>query len=55
VLSVRDRAVKLRLTMVGTPLAPFATTAGPNPKDEHALAQALVTVRVDVLAFPRQD
>lgn len=55
VLSVRDRAVKLRLTMVGTPPAPFATTAGPNPRDEHALGQALVTVRVDVLVFPRQD
>ena len=55
VLSVRDRSVTLRLTMVGTPLPPFATTAGPNPKDEHALGQALVTVRVDVLALPRQD
>jgi len=55
VLSVRDRAVKLRLTMVGTPLAPFATAAGPNPKDDHALGQALVTVRVDVLSLPRQD
>ncbi|MEP7308891.1 MAG: hypothetical protein ABJA98_25570 [Acidobacteriota bacterium] len=55
VLSVRDRSVKLRLTMVGTPLSPFATTAGPHPKDDHALGQALVTVRVDVLALPRQD
>jgi hypothetical protein len=55
VLSVRDRSVTLRLTMTGTPLPPFATTAGPNPKNEYALAQALVTVRVDVLRLPRQD
>lgn len=33
VVSMRDRSVTLRLTMTGTPLPPFATTAGPNPKN----------------------
>jgi hypothetical protein len=55
VLGVRHHSVKLGWTMVGTPLPPFRTTAGPNPKDDNALAQALVTVHVDVLVLPRQD
>jgi len=55
VLGVRNHSVKLGLTMAGTPLPPFRTTAGPNPKDDNALAQALVTVHVNVLVLPRQD
>jgi hypothetical protein len=46
VLDLQDRLVKLRFTMVGVPPPPFPAAC--------PLGQALVTVRVNVVVFPRQ-